>query len=240
MIGLEHQIGGILGGKTRRIDMEEIRKSYYAIIPADVRYDKDLTPNAKLLYAEITSLCNEKGYCWATNKYFAELYNVTIISVSKWVRELQEKGYIESQVVYAENTKQIIGRHITLPTLLNKNLIPIKEKFNIPIKEKFNNNNKDFNNKKEYRVKFTPPTLEEVKEYAKSKQRLDIAERFYDFFTEGNWSDSKGNKVKNWKQKFLTWCSYGNSTIKDKNFKGRQYEEKEINAMFSNLDDIEV
>ena len=52
---------------------EEQLKSYYAIIPANVRYDPDLTPNAKLLYGEITALTNDKGYCWASNNYFANL-----------------------------------------------------------------------------------------------------------------------------------------------------------------------
>lgn len=54
--------------------------------------------------------------------------------------------------------------------------------------------------------KFVPPTLNEVKEYAKEKNRIDLAEKFYDYFTTGNWIDSKGNKVKNWKQKFITWA----------------------------------
>jgi hypothetical protein len=53
--------------------------------------------------------------------------------------------------------------------------------------------------------KFTAPTYEEVLEYAKSRNREDLARKFYDYFTAGNWVDSKGNKVKNWKQKFITW-----------------------------------
>ena len=69
-------------------------KSYCAIIPASVRYDKRLCPNAKLLYGEITALCNEKGYCWATNAYFSTLYNVSIRSIINWINELENAGHI--------------------------------------------------------------------------------------------------------------------------------------------------
>lgn len=132
--------------------MEE-KKSYYAIIPASVRYDKDLTANAKLLYGEITALCNERGYCWCNNSYFANLYEVSNVSISKWIASLVQKGYIASYITYKEGTKEIDKRYLTI---LND---PIKEKFNTPIKENFKENitkeNNTLNNtfKKKYKRK---------------------------------------------------------------------------------------
>ncbi|MDU7212505.1 helix-turn-helix domain-containing protein [Clostridium sp.] len=129
--------------------MADVHKSYYAIIPANIRYDSSITPNAKLLYGEITALCNEKGYCWANNEYFASLYGVSKVSISKWIRQLVKKGYIDSVLEYKEGTKEILNRYLTI---VND---PIKEKFNTPIKEKFKDNNtlinNTSNNKKEKR-----------------------------------------------------------------------------------------
>jgi DNA-binding transcriptional regulator YiaG len=70
------------------------KPSYYAVIPAPVRYDETLVPNAKLLYGEITALANKKGYCWASNGHFAELYQVHTDTVSEWVSQLAKSGYI--------------------------------------------------------------------------------------------------------------------------------------------------
>ena len=72
--------------------------SYYAIIPATVRYDKEITPNAKLLYGEITALCNKEGKCWASNNYFSELYGVSKVSISKWINQLIKNGYLNSEM----------------------------------------------------------------------------------------------------------------------------------------------
>jgi hypothetical protein len=133
-----------------------MQKNYYAIIPANVRYDDSLTANAKLLYGEITALCNEKGYCWASNDYFAQLYNVSKISVSKWISQLVKKGYLNSTIEYKQGTKQIIKRYLIINntpikekfnTPINPTInTPIKEKFNTPIKEKFKDNNTYINN----------------------------------------------------------------------------------------------
>ena len=119
--------------------MNELQKSYYAIIPANVRYDNDLTPNAKLLYGEITALCNEKGYCWASNNYFAELYKVSKKSISKWINQLMQKGYIKSQIIYKEGSKSIEERRLYIST-------PMEEKFHTPMEEKVKDNNTYINN----------------------------------------------------------------------------------------------
>ncbi|HCB4374975.1 TPA: helix-turn-helix domain-containing protein, partial [Salmonella enterica] len=50
--------------------------NYYSIIPAHVRYDKELKPMEVIMYGELTALSNKYGYSYASNNYFAELYNV--------------------------------------------------------------------------------------------------------------------------------------------------------------------
>lgn len=61
------------------------------------------------------------------------------------------------------------------------------------------------NSRSSRRASFVPPTKDEVREYAQTRGRLDLVDKFYDYFTAGKWHDSKGDQVKNWKQKFITW-----------------------------------
>lgn len=89
------------------------QRNYYAILPAHVRYDKRLSANAKLLYAEITSLCNERGYCWATNAYFAEQYDVHKNTVSAWISQLADLGYLT--VRHVEKEGGSFERQLSLP-----------------------------------------------------------------------------------------------------------------------------
>ena len=41
--------------------------SYYAVIPASVRYDERLKANEKLLYGELTALSQKDGFAFASN-----------------------------------------------------------------------------------------------------------------------------------------------------------------------------
>ena len=123
--------------------------SYYAVIPATVRHDRELNPRAILLYGEITALCHSKGYCWATNSYFADLYSVSKEAVSRWISSLNKKGYVKIQTIYAENTKEIKERRIYINDcpIVNSDNTPIDENSNTPIDEKvYDNNTVSFNN----------------------------------------------------------------------------------------------
>ena len=118
--------------------MNNEQPSYYSITPANVRYDRKLKANEKLLFSEITALANKSGYCTATNGYFAPLYDVTKTTISNWINHLKEKGYVK--VVFQKNGKQIIGRKIypVMDPIKEKESTPVKENDNTPIKEKDN------------------------------------------------------------------------------------------------------
>lgn len=105
------------------------KPAYYAILTASIRYDNKLKANEKLMYAEITALANKEGYCHASNRYFSELYNVTLQTVSTWISHLEKLGYIETKIVRKDN--QIVSRKIYLCKLEEqKNAPPIKKNLN--------------------------------------------------------------------------------------------------------------
>ena len=135
------------------------KPNYYAIIPANVRYDNDLPPMAKLLYGEITCLTQKNGFCWATNSYFAELYGMSKDRISRLINLLERKGYISVHIERNEKN-EVMKRYIKIgaseiPIPIGENVnSPIGKNNNSPIgkKDKENNinlNNTSMNNKKE-------------------------------------------------------------------------------------------
>jgi DNA-binding MarR family transcriptional regulator len=86
-----------------------MKPNFFAIIPASVRYDNEIIPNAKLLYGEISAMCNVEGYCWAENSYFAELYKVSGSTISRWISQLEKRGHIKTKLNKKQgNTRQIV------------------------------------------------------------------------------------------------------------------------------------
>ena len=83
------------------------KPSFYAVIPASVRYDKNLPAGAKLLYGEITALCGKDGCCRSDTAYFASLYDVSGQTVRNWIAALRDAGCITAECSCAEGSKAI-------------------------------------------------------------------------------------------------------------------------------------
>jgi DNA-binding transcriptional ArsR family regulator len=79
--------------------MQEITRNWYAVITADVLYDRKLSPIQKLLVAMISNSSNEEGYCWATNSYFSEALGCNQRTIQRHIEELEEAGYVDRSVI---------------------------------------------------------------------------------------------------------------------------------------------
>jgi len=178
------------------------KPNYYAIIPAEVRYS-NLKPNAKLLYGEITALSNKTGYCFASNNYFAELYNVNKNTISRWISDLKRLGFITIEIERAAN-KQIIKR-----------CLGIVQKVDNPIYEKVKGNttsiNTTSNNTIHIRAIYFADEVHKNKEYSK-----DMLSDFVSYWTEMNKSETKlryelqktwntNLRLKNWAKNQKKW-----------------------------------
>lgn len=187
--------------------MNEEKPNYYAVIPAEVRYDTDLKDKAKLLYGEITALSEKNGYCYANNKYFANLYNVSTTTVSLLIKNLIDKGYLESEIIYKEGTKEILNRYLKIIKY------PYLKNLKYPIKENLKDNNTSINNRKENnniniiiqeKKRFIKPTIEEIRNYCNERNNGVDPELFYDFYESKNWYVGK-NKMVNWQAAVRTF-----------------------------------
>ena len=117
-------------------------------IPIEILTDEKLSDKEKIIYAIILYLSKENNYCYLTNKTISELLNISITQVSKLVNSLKYKKYIDIELIYKENSKQVEMRKlipINKNTYLIKVKYPLQQNFNTPTLEKFKDNK--YNNK---------------------------------------------------------------------------------------------
>ena len=117
-------------------------------IPIEILTNEKLSDKEKIIYSIILYLSKENNYCYLTNKTISELLNISITQVSKLVNSLKDKKYIDIELIYKENSKQVEMRKLILinkNTYLTKVKYPLQQKFNTPIIKKFKDNK--YNNK---------------------------------------------------------------------------------------------
>ena len=200
-------------------------------------FDKKIKTDLGLLLI-ISSLCAERGYCFASNGYLANLFEVDEVTISRKIKNLEKCGYIT--IEYEKRGSEITGRYIRLTKMLTDHIQKCQSTVNKNVKE--NNisiNNTSINIKENSNIinnitkrkvnRFVKPTLEEIENYIKEKNLSVDSKQFYEYFEEGDWIDSKGNKVKNWKQKLLTWNKFktGNKRDTQESFKKSQEASRE-------------
>ena len=171
------------------------KPNYYAVIPAEVRYNKKLTPNAKLLYAEITALCGMNGKCIASTQYFCRIYEVSRASIQNWLKLLEKNGYITRDVKFRQGSKEILSRSIKLVDKPSLKMCTDNTNINIT------NTNLTDSNKKAF---FKKPTLDDINNYCLERNNNIDAETFFAFYESKGWVVGK-SKMKSWRACIVTW-----------------------------------
>lgn len=139
----------------------ENKPKFFSATPATVGYDNRLCPRALMLFGKITALCKVEGFCWATNNYFATLYKVNKMSVSRWIKQLVDYGYIKSVIEYDKETKQVIRRKL-FPNinLFSGEVIFCNDENNV--KNASNNNDDDASNNDKNDIFETKENIEKI------------------------------------------------------------------------------
>lgn len=183
--------------------------NWYAVITAKILLAKDISSTQKLLIALISNLSNEKGYCYATNAYLGECLDVSPVTISQNISDLEDKGYI-GRVIYFNNQKNIEQRFLTVnekpiaPPL--KTNTPLLENHNTPPIENLKGNNKVFKNKSiEERLSAFQNQLEPfIHQYGET-----MVKEFYKYWVEKNEGGKKMRfemeKIFNVKMRIERW-----------------------------------
>ncbi len=174
----------------------------------------------------------ELGYSTEAVKVLLDRFEnkYELIKFSKETKEIAIKNYLKHSIVKGgkpvedlldKELNQVKDKNLVnwvfhcLNEYLNLNETVIKV-LNKNINDNDNDNEESYHDSyndslKGRKIKcFIPPTIDQIKEYCEQRNNNVDAKRFYDYFDSSDWVDSNGNKVKNWKQKIITWESLGN------------------------------
>lgn len=177
-------------------------------IPKLIWLDNRLSALDKIILTEVDSLDQGERGCYASNQHIAEFCQCSITKVSTSISKLIELGYLYVQK-YDGRQRELKSRLSKFERQTFKNCKADSQ--NLKESNTGNNTSTNTTRKRESTKKksFVPPTLEEVEKYCQERKNNVDAKKFFDYFTASDWVDGKGNPVRNWKQKIITWESYG-------------------------------
>lgn len=173
-------------GPYRQGGQETEKPSYWAVLPAAIRYDPEIPASAKLLYAEISALTDQRGFCWASNAYFVDLYQLSERTIIRLLRTLEAAELIRIEDGQGGKAKRKIYAGVNpMSGYPDKNVTPP------PTKMSGGPDKNVTQNKKEIRRENDPPKAPQGAEASKSTpkwkpERFEAFWRYYPAIPDGN------------------------------------------------------
>ncbi len=96
-------------------DQEQAKPSFYALIPATVRYCSDIPMGAKMLWGELFALTDVRGYCFASSDHFSRLYDVDRSTITRWLTALVKLKFITIEHIAGTKERRIYVQVGLLP-----------------------------------------------------------------------------------------------------------------------------
>jgi hypothetical protein len=149
---------------------EDIFSEGWGILPNKIARDKEISAFAKVLYVEISSLCASKGYCWANNRYFADLFGKTQTTISTSISQLEK--YLTIKDGASGDRKIYIPLKKFKSTFKKIERTPLK-KFKGNLKENLKDNNINNNTKNNINNKL------EINSLLKKFEQIDLKNKNY-------------------------------------------------------------
>lgn len=198
-----------------------VKDGSYIVIPAFAVNELGLKGNELLMFSIVFGF-SQDGESWftGTRAYLAEWCGCSKVTVTKTLSSLCERGLLKKRVRVDSGVtlcdyavvKKLDPQAKNLPTSVKNLNGGGKESCPPPVK-KVNTNilegySKDTLRESEgaKRRRFTPPTPQEVADYAKEKGLSLDAERFCDHYTANGWKVGGRSPMKDWRAAVRNWC----------------------------------
>ena len=98
-------------------------------MPSEILINNKLSDKEKIILSMIMYLSKDKGYCFATNNYFSDILNITVVSISRIINSLKKKNYIKTNMNYKSNSKEIENSIDIFPIIWENILMEIPINF---------------------------------------------------------------------------------------------------------------
>lgn len=87
--------------------------SYFKLDFNVIAKSKELTSTQKEITKKIHFLSQEKGYCWASNQFFADELGMSASGINKVITRLEKLGFLE-RIIIRDERKMVVERKLKL------------------------------------------------------------------------------------------------------------------------------